>query len=56
MKRIFFHIINLNGNQMVSGPKDTFSANCKLGLIKRKDRSFKKNKKKFKFQMVALLC
>jgi len=26
----FFSIMHFNGNQMVQGPKDTFSANSKL--------------------------
>jgi len=48
----FSHIMHFTGNQMVRGPKDTFSANCKLfkgrfqtmskGLINRNDRSLKK--------------
>jgi len=50
----FLHIIDFNGNQTVQGPKDSFSAKCskcfKLfqtmnkGLIKRNDRSFKKQR------------
>jgi len=42
--------MHFTGNQMVQGPKDRFSANCKVfktmnkGLIKRNDRSFKKKK------------
>jgi len=56
----FFPIMHFTGNQMVRGPKDTFSANCKLfkgrfqtmnkGLINRNDRSLKKS------LLLALLC
>jgi len=28
--RIFLHIMDFNGSQMVQVPKDSFSANCKL--------------------------
>jgi len=26
----FFHLMDFNGKQTVQGPKDSFSANCKL--------------------------
>jgi len=29
-ENIFLHIMDFTGNQTVQGPKDSFSANCKL--------------------------
>jgi len=56
--KVFLHIMDFIGNQMVKDPNESFSAASKgfkrhqtmnKGLIKRNNRSFQKEIKKFKF-------